>query len=139
MLIIVIFCSKFGLKEREETPTGMRSKLALAAVRFKAQSERERERRMCEKDETCVQCACVCVCVGMCVRARDKVLIHFLNEVECVCVSRKTEGMRERERVGVRVREDGNEIKFSGNHKNVGGPLGCIPFIITPVGDFKPV
>ena len=54
-------------------------------------------------------------------------------------MSRETEGMRERERVGVRVREDGNEIKFSGNHKNVGGPLGCIPFIITRVGDFKPV
>ena len=57
----------------------------------------------------------------------------------CECVSRETEGMREREREGVRVREDGNEIKFSGNHKNVGGPLGCIPFIITRVGDFKPV
>ena len=104
MLIIVIFCSKLGLKEREETPTGMRSKLALAAVRFKAQSERERER---ERGECVRKMKPVCnvrVCVGMCVRARDKVLIHFLNEVECVC--------EQRDRGHKRAREGGSEVEI---------------------------
>ena len=94
-------------------------------------SQRERERGECVRKMKPVCNVRVCAC--MCVRARDKVLIHFLNEVECVWVC------EQRDRGHERAREDGNEIKFSGNHKNVGGPLGCIPFIITRVGDFKPV